>query len=135
MGIVRHGAITLAALVCATTSFSCSDSTSTSALGKVSAQVLDPNNSGVQGVQADLYKLVEGGAILWRASLTSSNGIAVFGAADGGVVTGNYYIHLSFVNNYQLATGETNDKQVAVGKGDDLMVTFHVISKGPGAGP
>ena len=135
MGIVRQGVTTFVALLCATASVSCSDSTSASALGNISAQVVDPNNNGVQGVQADLYKLVEGGAILWRASLTSSNGIAVFGASDGGVVAGNYYVHVSFVNNYQLATGETNDKQVTVGEGENVVVTFHVISKGPGAGP
>jgi hypothetical protein len=118
----------LASLAC----FACGDATSASGVGKVSAQVIDPNNAGVQGVNADLYKVVEGNPILWRTSLTSSNGIAVFGAADGGVVPGDYYIHLSFVTNYALATDETNDKPVTVHEGDDDIVTFHVVSRGPG---
>ena len=120
------------ALLCAFTSLACSDSTSASALGKVSAQVIDANNTGIQGVQADLYKVVVGGAILWRSSLTSTNGLAVFGAADGGVVAGDYYIHLTFVNNYRLIAGETNDKPITVSSGSDDVVTFHVEAARPG---
>lgn len=110
----------------------CSDSTSASALGKLSAQVVDANNAGVQSVNADLYKVIDGGSILWRSGLTSSNGVAVFGATDGGVVAGDYYIHLSFVTSYRLATGESNDKPVTVSGGDDNVVTFHVVTAAPG---
>lgn len=120
------------ALLCALASLACSDSTSASALGKVSAQVIDANNAGIQGVQADLYKGVVGGAILWRSGLTSTNGLAVFGATEGGVVAGNYYIHLSFVNNYRLVAGETNDKPITVSSGSDDVVTFHVEAARPG---
>jgi 5-hydroxyisourate hydrolase-like protein (transthyretin family) len=110
----------------------CNDSTSASPVGKLSAQVVDANGAGVQGVNADLYKVIEGSSVLWRASLTSSNGIAVFGASDGGVATGDYFIHLSFITNYKLAAGETNDKTVTVNAGDDDVVTFHVVSGAPG---
>ena len=120
------------ALMCAFASLGCGDSTSASSTGKLSAQVVDASNVGVQGVNADLYKVTDGGAVLWRSGLTSSNGIAVFGASQGGVATGDYFIHLSFVINYQLTTGETNDKPVTVSGGDDIVVTFHVFSKGPG---
>lgn len=120
------------ALMCALASFACSDSTSASAVGKLSAQVVDANNAGVQGVKADLYKVVEGAAVLWRSGLTSSNGLAVFGASEGGVVAGDYYIHLSFVTNYHLANGETNDKTVTVSGGDENVVTFHVVPAAPG---
>jgi uncharacterized protein YfaA (DUF2138 family) len=123
---------TIPALLCALTSLACSDSTSASALGNVSAQVIDANNAGIQGVQADLYKVVPGGAVLWRSGLTSSNGVAAFGATDGGVVSGDYYVHLSFVNNYRLVTGETNDKPVTVSSGSDNVVTFHVEAAKPG---
>jgi hypothetical protein len=102
-----------------------------SAVGKLSAKVVDANNVGIQGANADLYKLIGGGALLWRAGSTSSDGIAVFGANEGGVVAGDYYIHVSFITNNQLAVGETNDKQVTVKQGDDLVVTFHAISVGP----
>lgn len=120
------------ALLCAFTALACSDSTSASALGKVSAQVIDANNTGIQGVQADLYKIVPGGAVLWRSGLTSTDGVAVFGASDGGVVTGDYYIHLSFVNNYRLVAGETNDKPVTISSGSENVVTFHVEAARPG---
>ena len=120
------------ALLCAFTSLACSDSTSASALGKVSAQVIDANNTGIQGVQADLYKVVDASAVLWRSGLTSTNGLAVFGAADGGVVAGDYYIHLTFVNNYRLIAGETNDKPITVSSGSDDVVTFHVEAARPG---
>lgn len=110
----------------------CTDSTSPGPLGKLSAKVVDANEVGVQGVSADLYKVVDGGALLWRASLTSANGVAVFGASDGGVSPGSYYIHVSFINNYQLAPGETNNRPVNVLDGDDIVVTFHAVSSGPG---
>jgi hypothetical protein len=113
-------------------SLACNDSTATYPLGKLSVQVLDASNNGIQGVAADLYKVVDGGAILWRAGLTSSNGIAVFGASDGGVIAGDYYIHISFSSLHQLAPGETNDRPVTVNEGDDLTVTFHAVANEPG---
>jgi hypothetical protein len=132
MRVTRLRSAVVASAFCLIASLACNDLTSTVPLGKLSARVVDANNVGVQGVAADLYKYVEGGALLWRASSTSSNGIAVFGASDGGVVTGNYYIHLRFINNYALAPGETNDKQVTVTDGDDIVVTFQAIAQGPG---
>ena len=127
----RLRVVTVAAFACVIASLACSDSTSVSSVGKLSAKVVDANNVGVQGANADLYKVVESGALLWRASSTGSSGIAVFGASEGGVVAGDYYIHVSFITNNQLAAGETNDKQVTVKEGDDLVVTFHTISVGP----
>ena len=123
---------TIPALLCLLASLGCTDTTSASALGDLSAQVIDANNAGVQSVKADLYRIFEGGAVLWRSGLTSSNGVAVFGATEGGVVAGDYYIHLSFVTNYRLATGETNDKPVTVAGGDNNVVTFHVVAVAPG---
>jgi hypothetical protein len=119
-------------LLCAFVSVACSDSTSAFALGKVSAQVVDANNVGIHGVQADLYKVIEGNAILWRSGLTSTNGIAVFGSTDGGVVAGDYYIHVNFVNNYRLIAGEANDKPVTVSSGSDDVVIFHAEPATPG---
>jgi hypothetical protein len=122
----------IASLMCLLAALGCNDSTSSSGLGRVSAQVLDAGNAGVQSVKADLYKVLEGGAILWRSGLTSSNGIAEFGVSDGGVVAGDYYIHLSFVTGYRLADGETNDKPITVNGGDNDVVTFHVVAAAPG---
>jgi 5-hydroxyisourate hydrolase-like protein (transthyretin family) len=109
----------------------CNEATSAFPLGKLSAQVVDAANAPVQGVAADLYKLIDGSPVLWRESSTSGDGIAVFGATDGGVVTGDYYVHVSFINGYQLASGETNDKTVTVTDGSDNVVTFHAVSTGP----
>jgi hypothetical protein len=100
-------------------------------LGKLSVRVIDANNAGVFGVFADLYKGTVGNGVLWRASLTSSDGTAVFGAADGGVVPANYYIHLTFGSTYQFAVGETNDRPVTVQAGDNIVVTFHAVAKSP----
>jgi hypothetical protein len=122
----------LAILVILCTTLSCGSSTGTVPLGKLSIRVVDANNAGIFGVDADLYKGVVGSGVLWRASLTSNDGTAVFGAADGGVVAGNYYIHLTFHSNHQLAVGETNDRPVTVGGGDDIVITFHAVTKDPG---
>jgi uncharacterized protein YfaA (DUF2138 family) len=119
-------------LICLLAALACSDSTSASGLGKLSAQVVDASNAGVQSIKVDLYKVLEGGAVLWRSGLTSSNGVAEFGAADGGVVAGDYYIHLSFITSYRLATGEANDKPITVSAGNNYVVTFHVVAVAPG---
>jgi hypothetical protein len=110
----------------------CSDSTSATPVGKVSVQVQDSNNAGVPLVNVDLYKVVGGGGVLWRASRTSSDGVAIFGETGGGIDAGDYLIHVSFITNYQLAPGETNDKPVTVQGGDSVAVTFHVVTNHPG---
>lgn len=126
----RIAPLAILAILC--TALSCSSSTSTVPMGKLSIRVIDANNAGIFGIDADLYKGVIGSGVLWRASLTSSDGTAVFGAADGGVGPGDYYIHLTFHSNHQLAAGEANDRPVAVKGGDDIVVTFHAVPKDPG---
>lgn len=113
--------------------FGCNSTTGDFAVGNLSAHVVDANNVGVSAVRADLYKVMQGGSVLWRASLTNSDGVAVFGATDGGVVAGDYFIHLTFTTPFDLAAGETNDRPVTVHEADNLVVTFHVVGRGPGA--
>lgn len=113
--------------------FGCNSTTGDFAVGNLSAHVVDANNVGVSAVRADLYKVMQGGSVLWRASLTNSDGVAVFGATDGGVVAGDYFIHLTFTTPFDLAAGETNDRPVTVHEGDNLVITFHVVGRGPGA--
>ena len=103
--------------------------TPTSPLGRLSAKVIDANNAGVQGVLLDLYKVEGGRSILWRASLSSSDGIGEFGASDGGVIAGEYFIRVRFVTQYELAPGESNDRPVAVNEGDNIVVTVRVVPK------
>lgn len=109
----------------------CNDTTSASSTGTIEVKVVDPNGTGVQTVNVDVYKVLPEGPIAWRAGSTNSNGMAFFGVDDGGIVAGDYYVHLSFVTGYQLAAGETNDKPVTVQGGDNVSVTFHVVSSGP----
>ena len=103
--------------------------TTTSPLGRLSAKVIDANNAGVQGVLLDLYKVDGGRSILWRASISSSDGIGEFGASDGGVIAGDYFIRVSFVTQYELAPGESNDRPVIVNEGDNIVVTVRVVPK------
>jgi hypothetical protein len=131
MLIVRPRIGTLAALTMVLAISGCNSLTGNYPLGKLSVQVLDANNAPVRGAAADLFKLTQGVKVYWRASSTSSDGIAVFGAKDGGVVEGNYIIHVSFIDLHDLAPGETNDRPVTIKAGDDTVVTFRVVARLP----
>jgi hypothetical protein len=100
-------------------------------LGKVAVRVLDANSKPVRGAAADLYKLTPAGKVYWRASRTDSAGIAVLGAKDGGIIQGDYLIHVSFITWHELAKGETNDKPISIREGDDTLITFRVVAKVP----
>jgi hypothetical protein len=123
--------LVVAAFAVISAPLACSDSTSASPVGTVSVQVVDPNGGGVSLVAVDLYKVVGTETSLWRAAYTGSNGIALLGGTDGGIVEGSYLVHVSFVTNFHLADGETNDKPVTVHGGDELVVTFHAVSTVP----
>jgi hypothetical protein len=120
-----------AAFAAVATSSACNESTSTAPVGKLSVQVVDADGVGVRLAAVDLYKGVGGDAILWRAARTDINGIAVFGESDGGLVEGDYLIHVSFSTNFHLASSEANDKPVTVHGGDDLLVTFQAEATVP----
>jgi 5-hydroxyisourate hydrolase-like protein (transthyretin family) len=102
-------------------------------LGKLSVRVIDvSDNKPLQSTAADLYKLTPKGKVYWRASSTDANGIAVFGAKDGGVIEGDYVVRLNLTASWhKLAPGETNDRTVTLRKGDDTVVTFRVVQKLP----
>lgn len=100
-------------------------------LGKLAVRVIDIQDKPVRGAAADLFKLTPSGKVYWRASSTDSAGIAVLGAKDGGVIEGDYQIHISFINWQELAPGETNDKSVTLKQGDDTVVTFRARARLP----
>jgi len=100
-------------------------------LGKLAVRVIDIDNKPVRGAAADLFKITPSGKVYWRASRTDSAGIAVFGAKDGGVIQGDYQIHISFINWQELVPGETNDKSVTLKEGDDTVVTFRARARLP----
>jgi hypothetical protein len=93
--------------------------------------VLDALNNPVRGASVDLYKLTPSGKVYWRASSTDSAGIAVLGAKNGGVIEGDYAIHVGFITWHDLGPGETNDRPVTVKAGDDTVVTFRVVARVP----
>lgn len=100
-------------------------------LGKLAVKVIDDQNKPVRGAAADLYKLTPSGRVYWRASRTDSAGIAVLGAQNGGVIEGDYQIHVSFISWHELVPGETNDKSVTLKAGEDTVVTFRVRPRLP----
>jgi 5-hydroxyisourate hydrolase-like protein (transthyretin family) len=101
-------------------------------LGKLSVRVIDAhNNNPVHLTAVDLYKLTPSGKVYWRASSTDSAGIAVLGAKNGGVIEGDYVIHITDRTWHKLAPGETNDRPVTIKAGDDTVVTFRVVARLP----
>lgn len=110
------------------------DLTESYPLGKLSVRVIDANNAGVQGALLDLYKIENGAPIHWRAAASTSDGTAVFGERDGGVIEGEYFIRVRFTTAHELAEGESNDRPVTVREGDDIVVTFHVVQQTPDLG-
>jgi hypothetical protein len=105
----------------------CSDATAP--LGRLTVKDIDANDAGVQGIFLDLYKLEAGRTILWRTGITGSDGTAEMGAGEGGIVAGDYLVHVRFVTQHQLAPGESNDRRVTVNEGDNIVVTFRVVPK------
>lgn len=103
-------------------------------LGNLSVRVLDANNAGVQGALLDLYKIENGFPIHWRATSSSTDGTAVFGESDGGVIEGQYFVRVRFTTAHELAPGESNDRPVTVREGDDIVITFRVVPQAPGMG-
>jgi hypothetical protein len=119
------------ALVVLLATLGCSRLSTKYPLGKLSVRVIDGQNKPVRLTAVDLYKLTPSGKVYWRASTTDSAGIAVLGAKNGGVIEGDYVIHIIDRTWHKLASGETNDKPVTIKAGDDTVVTFRVVARLP----
>ena len=131
MHVIRSRIGSLVALSMLFIVIGCRQSTASYRLAKLAAKVVDENNAPVRGGAADLYRVTDSGKVYWRASSTNIDGVAVFGAKDGGVIPGDYVIHVSFIDFRDLAAGETNDKPVTVKEGDDTVVTFRTVTRRP----
>jgi hypothetical protein len=94
---------------------------------------VDANNAPVSAVAADLFKNTPSGRVYWRASRTGVNGFAIFGEKNGGVIEGDYIIHVIPMPWLKLAPGEANDRAVKLKEGDNIVVTFHVVPKKSGS--
>lgn len=99
-------------------------------VGRLSVQVIDGNNAPIGGVAADLFKITPKGRVYWRASRTSSTGIAVLGEKTG-IIEGEYVIHITLTPWQKLAAGESNDRPVRMRAGDNTIVTFRVLARLP----
>jgi len=109
----------------------CSDSTGIE-LGTAIVMVIDTNNAPVSSFPVTLIR--EGTP--WRALYTGTDGSGEFGAADGGVLPGNYTVHADVhLVAHTLAPGETNDKPMTVVAGQTATVTFRIVrATGNGTG-
>ena len=101
-------------------------------MGRLAARVVDEHSQPVRGVAADLFKVTQSGLVYWRASRTSGNGTAAFGSKDG-VIAGDYIVRIQLMPWQKLGAGESNDHPVKLTAGDDVVVTFRIASRHPGA--
>jgi hypothetical protein len=99
-------------------------------VGRLSVQVIDDNNAPIGGVAADLFKITPTGRVHWRASRTTSTGVAVLGEKSG-IIEGEYVIHITLTPWQKLAAGESNDRPVKVRAGDNTIVTFRLQPRLP----
>jgi hypothetical protein len=120
-----------ATLVVLLATLGCSRPSTKYPLGKLSVRVIDAQNKPVRLTAVDLYKVTPSGKVYWRASSTDSAGIAVLGAKNGGVIEGDYLIHITDITWHKLAPGETNDRPVTIKAGDDTVITFRVVARVP----
>lgn len=113
----------------------CSDVSSPAvSLGRVTIRVTDAAGAGVAGIPADLLRMPD--KTVWRATLTTTDGTAEFGTADGGVIPQSYIIRLLLDGRpYALAPNETNDKALTVSVGTTQTVTFRLVRTGGPALP
>ena len=94
------------------------------ALGNVTAVVVDTNGSPVEQVQVNL--MLPDKATLWRTAVTGSDGKAIFGSGEGGVLVQDYLVFFPSSVQWSLASGETNYKPVTVVQNQTVTVQFRV---------
>jgi hypothetical protein len=98
--------------------------TQTYVLGRIQVAVTDTAGAAVPQLSVNLTLTNKS---IWRASLTSSDGKAEFGASEGGVIIQNYLVHLILTGQYVLAPNETNDKPVTPIENQLIVVQFEVM--------
>lgn len=101
-----------------------SSSTGNYALGNVTAVVTDANGAPVEQVQVNL--MLPDKATLWRTAVTGSDGKAVFGSGEGGVLVQAYLVYFPSAVQWSLAAGETNYKPVTAVENQTVTVQFKV---------
>src|SRR6476646_6194177 len=100
---------------------SCNDTSGTNyPLGNVTAVVVDTNGAPVDQVQVNL--MLPDKATLWRTAITGSDGKAIFGSGEGGVLVQDYLVVFPSSVQWSLASGETNFKPVTAVEGQTVTV-------------
>jgi hypothetical protein len=127
MRLLRSRLVLAPVLLALLSAAGCNSSSATDniVLGQVQVSVTDAGGNPVSGLNVDL--LLTDKATVWRRSLTSADGKAEFGAAEGGVILQNYIVRLTLGIQYSLATNETNDKPVTPVADQLTTVEFHVV--------
>lgn len=99
-------------------------------VGELTVRTVDASGAPVSGVAVDLFKIAQSSRTYWRAARTGADGTAVLGAR-GGIIEGDYTVHITPLAFQALAAGEANDRRVHVAPGDKLVLVFHVVSRKP----
>src|SRR6266481_3856040 len=103
----------------------CNDTSSPSyPLGNVMAVVTDANGTPVDQVQVNL--MLTDKATLWRTAVTGTDGKAVFGSGEGGVLVQSYLVYFPSSVQWSLAAGETNYKPATAVENQTVTVQFKV---------
>ena len=93
-------------------------------LGNVTAVVVDTNGAPVDQIQVNL--MLTDKATLWRTAVTGTDGKAVFGSGEGGVLVQDYLVFFPSSVQWSLASGETNYKPVTAVENQTVTVQFRV---------
>jgi hypothetical protein len=102
----------------------CNASESTGyALGNVEAVVTD---NGVPVGQVQVNLMLPDKATLWRTAITGSDGKALFGSGEGGVLVQDYLVFFPSNVQYTIAPGETNYKPITAVEGQTVSVQVKV---------
>jgi hypothetical protein len=113
-------------LLAAVSSFgaACNASESTGySLGNVEAVVTE-NGLPVSSVQVELW--LPDKQTLWRQAVTGTDGKAIFGSGEGGVLVQDYLVFFPSNVQYTLAPGETNYKPVTAIENQTVSVQMKV---------
>lgn len=94
--------------------------------GQVTVAVKDQNSLAVSGVTVDL--LIPDNSLVWRSAVTDVNGNASPGAADGGVLPGNYNVRVTPPAGYHLVAGASNSVPITVQSNKRVSLSIQIVA-------
>ena len=90
--------------------------------GHVIAHVVDQSGAPVSG--ANIQLLIPGTALPWRSAITDATGTAEPGAADGGVLPGDYLANIVPPPGLNLSQTQQNPISITIESNKTVNVTF-----------